>query len=129
MEYSRQVQPAPQRITESIHVYGRFCSFMRVVLQERRSRCLWSTAGKFSLHCRGSLSLELCIVASKTSVVWLAGKKVQVSMEYSRQVQPALPGKSTPVGQDRTMSFATVQTDEGSPAQNVRPLVVESLQA
>ena len=35
----------------------------------------------------------------------------------------ALPGNSMSAGQDRTMSFATVQTDEGGPAQNVRPLV------
>ena len=34
---------------------------------------------------------------------------------------PALPGNSTPAGQDRTTSFATVQTDEGGPTQNVRP--------
>ena len=41
-------------------------------------------------------------------------------MEYSRQVQAALPGKPTPAGQDRTMSFATVLTDEGGSPVNVR---------
>lgn len=53
-----------------------------------------------------------------------AGKKVKVSLEYSRQLPAPLPGaRPPPAGQDRTMSFATVLTDDGTPV-NVRTALV-----